>query len=362
MKGFSEQIIKGAVRDLHLSEPEVYVDNKKRDRSGHIGHAMVRTKNGRLLDFNANCSAYRECGHAAFGWVEYRISEDEGETFSEPIDFPYSVKLFQNGMQAVSVEKAVCATDGTIMAFCLINSQSRSICCEPWSAPMVAYSYDNGDTWSEVKPLCEHEGRIYDALEKDGVIYVLLHCNSARVNFCHYGNPYRIYKSEDNGQTFEEVSVIPFSEFEYFGYGNMIFTPEGKLIVYAYNAHDEYNMGCAISEDNGVTWEITNSHVANRIRNPQVNILDGQYILHGRASADYGFVMYTSKDGLNWDDGVVLDFSNCSCYYSNNIVLDNPKKPGKKRMLIQYSESYEHDDGRGWNAAVNIMHAWIESV
>jgi len=103
-------------------------------------------------------------------------------------------------------------------------------------------------------------------------------------------------------------------------YGNMIFTTEGKLIVYAYSLKDECNMAYAISEDNGLTWsEIGKSHVVNKIRNPQVNILDGQYILHGRTSADYGFVIYTSKYGINWDNGTVLNSTGVSCYYSNNI-------------------------------------------
>jgi len=43
-------------------------------------------------------------------------------------------------------------------------------------------------------------------------------------------------------------------------------------------------------------------------------------------------------------------------------VLDNPEKDGKKRTLIQYSESYQHKDGREWSPTVNVMHTWVESI
>ena len=36
-----EQYIEGALKRLHLSEPEIYVDNEARGRSGHVGHAMT---------------------------------------------------------------------------------------------------------------------------------------------------------------------------------------------------------------------------------------------------------------------------------------------------------------------------------
>ena len=94
MHHIQEQTVKGTLFDLHLSAPQVYADNEARDRSGHMSHAMVLTKTGKLLDFNSNCSAYRANGHAAFGWVEYRVSGDKGVTFSEARPFPFSVDEF----------------------------------------------------------------------------------------------------------------------------------------------------------------------------------------------------------------------------------------------------------------------------
>jgi len=58
-KAFHEQIIEGMVNKIHISEPEIYVDHESRGRSGHMGHAMVEFKKGKILDFNANVSGPR---------------------------------------------------------------------------------------------------------------------------------------------------------------------------------------------------------------------------------------------------------------------------------------------------------------
>ena len=76
-----EIIIDGAVRQIKISKPILHVDNQSRKRSGHVGHALVNFGNGKILAFNANTSAVRCKGHSDFGWTEYRLSEDFGETF-----------------------------------------------------------------------------------------------------------------------------------------------------------------------------------------------------------------------------------------------------------------------------------------
>jgi hypothetical protein len=67
--------------------------------------------------------------------------------------------------------------------------------------------------------------------------------------------------------------------------------------------------------------------------------------------------MYTSADGIDWDEGVSLDTTKPSCYYSNNIIVREEGQP--ERMLIQFSELYRlHLE----DACVNVMHAWLTSV
>ena len=56
---------------VEFTEPVTYVDNKARNRSGHMTHAMCEFKPGCFIDFNSNCSAIRHGGHMPYGWVEY---------------------------------------------------------------------------------------------------------------------------------------------------------------------------------------------------------------------------------------------------------------------------------------------------
>ena len=355
-KAFHEKTIEGVVNRIHISEPEIHVDHESRGRSGHMGHAMVEFKKGHILDFNANASGQRWAGHSPFGWMEYRISNDYGKTFGEAKELPYAKQAFLDGVYTISVEKAVACEDGTIVALCLRNSAFTESCCMPWDTPVWVCSKDGGESWTEPKELCSYKGRIYAARYHEGNIYVLEFCNEGENDF-HGTKPehvYRLYKSENHGESFEEVCVVPFPATQYRTYGALLFNAQGELMVYAYNVLDETHMDYIISRDGGKTWgEAGLCHVAQKIRNPQIALLDGQYILHGRCGVGPGFVMYTSKDGINWDGGHVLDTEKKNCYYSDNILISEPGKPD--RLLVQFSETYK-------DSCVNIMHMWLETA
>lgn len=366
------QTLPGVLRPVRLSEPEIYADREAQHRSGHVGHGLAEFAPGKIIDFAPNTSAVRLKGHAAFGWMEYRISEDWGRSFSEPRKLPFSWETFLNGINTVSVEKVAACSDGSITAFCLMNSTRDPVCCEPWSVPMRVRSTDGGESWSEASPVTSYAGRIYDVLVRDDVIYVLEFCNDADKTFTGWlpEHVYRLFRSTDRGVSFEEVCVVPFPDTKGRGYGNMIFTPEGELLVYAYNVDDEQVMDVMRSPDRGASWlPAEKSFVAKKIRNPQVGLLDGQYVLHGRAGENEqggsgSMVIYFSADGVHWDEGTILVSGRPACFYSNNLTLRCPD--GKERMLVQYSENY-HDpipliDSETWTATVNTMHFWLESL
>lgn len=159
---------------------------------------------------------------------------------------------------------------------------------------------------------------------------------------------FRLFKSTNNGESFEEVSVIPVDS-NGRSYCNMIFDTENTLHFYSYNVNAEDKMDHAISRDCGKNWEVLEPcFVAKGIRNPQINYLDGVYILHARAGGVKGFVMYTSTDATHFDEGTMLiEKKDAYCFYSNNIVLEDEKG---KYMLIQYSDTY---DG---SCRVNVWH------
>lgn len=335
---------------VSIGEPILYVDNEARGRSGHMSHAMAELAPGRLIDFNSNCTAKKYDGHSTYGWIEYRISDDGGETFSDIRELPYSKEALYDGVNVISVEKAVACDDGRVVAICLRNTATTL--CAPWDTPMTVTSLDGGKTWSKEKELCGYKGRVYDALYHNGVIYVLEFCNDGTKDFVGVDDDhvYRIFTSRNNGDTFEELCVVPILS-KGRGYGSMLVDDKGDLHVYAYNIKDETHMDHIVSHDLGRSWEEPGTcYLKEGIRNPQTAQMDGVYLLHGRNAAVNGFVLYTSRDGVTWDEGCYLANKNGLCYYSNNIVLN---KNGKNKLLIQYSECYA-------SQCVNVWHRWLE--
>jgi len=259
------------------------------------------------------------------------------------------VQAFLDGKFTVSLWKAVACDNGRIVVFCIRNSPLFEVCAEPWLTPVVVWSDDGGETWSEPVEVSPYRGRVYDARYRDGVIYVLQFCNDAEISFT--GNKeehkYRLYASRDNGESFEEISVLPIDGMDR-GYGSMIFDEKGNLHAYAYNIKAEREMDHVVSTDLGKTWgDPLVSYVAKGIRNPQTALIDGVWILHGRGEKGKGFVFYSSTDGQNWDEGTYLETEKSLCYYSGNIVLKDDD--GGNVLLVQYSDAYDR-------ACVNVMH------
>lgn len=340
---------------VEIEEPKLYLDNKSRGRSGHMSHAMTEFAPGKYINFNANCSGVFDDGHSTYGWIEYRISEDNGETYSPVYEFPYSKEAFLDGIFKVSVEKAVSTKENNIVALCLRN---LGPCCSPWETPTVVISNDSGKSWGEPKEMCEFKGRIYDAIAHKGIIYALEFCNDGTKSFlgCEEEHLYRIFKSDDHGETFEELCVVPFDTTKDRSYGAMLFDDNDNLHIFSYNRYDERNIDHIISTDFGKTWgKHHTNYLAKGIRNPQVALIDGIFIIHGRAEDEQGFIVYSSTDCENFDEGTfVVEFKAC-CYYSNNILLKD--KSGGNKLLIQYSNPYN-----GHGHAVNLMHTNLRIV
>ena len=344
------------------SEGILFVDHQKEHRSGHLGHALVEYEDGKLLAFYSNCSGERGEGHTGYGWVEYKRSLDGGETWGEPQVLPYAARMFLDGEYYVACEKAVRAPDGSIVVCCLLSTAKNA--WEPFGIPMIIRSTDGGESWTEPVPLCGEPGRTYDLRVHEDTIFALHFANDAEVSFT--GNKpehqYKLLVSQDNGVTFTERAVVPFDT-EGRGYGSLLFSPDGMLAAYAYNCHDEYHLDYCVSGDLGKTWtEPARCECRKRIRNPQTAYLNGLCFLHGRSGCDdpeppYNFVLYTSEDGVHWDDGVYMSVpheggSGRSCYYSNNLVV-GALGEGKKRLLIQASDPYD-------GPRTNIRHWWID--
>ena len=335
-----------------------FKDHSLTGRSGHLSHALVEYAPGCVLAFYSNCSGTRNKwgpGHNGFGWLEYRRTTDYGDTWGEPAVLDYSMHCLLDEPYTLSCEKAVSPEKNVVVALCLRNENPNG--WEPYLSPIALISNDGGETWGEPIEITKEKGRIYDAFALDGVIYLLMLANDDFLA-SKPEHRYQFYKSADGGKTYELVSEFPYLPNH--AYGSMVLRPDGALVTYLYSADDEYNLDYFISRDMGKTWtEQGKSYCAKRIRNPQVCYTGENYLLHGRSGCvdttkPMDLVLYTSPDGIHWDEGtIVCTYPGMVAYYSNNIVLTRPN--GKKRVILQSSVPNGTAKGR-----TNIAQWYIE--
>ncbi len=345
----------------HPNHGILFVDHAKTGRSGHLGHALVEYAPGKILAFYPNCSDSNN-GHTGDGWMEYKRSEDGGRNWSEPTVLDYSKRVYEAGGRSVMCEKAILTKDGDILLFNLecANIAENKYTWQPLAVPTFLRSSDGGITWEDAKPIGNEPGRIWDVLYHRGVIYVLELFNDSSIAW--YGNlpehHYSLYVSEDQGRSFVRRSILPFEIIQR-GYGALAFLPDSGLIAYVYNVNDEKHLDYVISRDDGKTWREPNTaFFAKQIRNPQMAAFKGGFVMHGRSGSKGDdaisghFVLYTSADGIHWDEGRYLQMRTAGAgAYSNNLLVHD-KNGQPERLLIQASHAYDKN-------MTNICHWWL---
>ncbi len=335
-----------------VSKREIFVDHEKNHRSGHMGHALVDVGNGRILDFNSNVDGDRCAGHSGYGWMEYRVSTDYGRSWGTARTLPYSRRMFEEGKHTALCEKAVKAPDGRVILFFQITDTGPEICCEPWSAPTMCVSTDGGETFSDGMPTGAEAGRIYDAVVDAKGVYFLIQENEHFLG-TRPEHVYKVYRSDDGGPFVPTTLPIDATGK---GYGAMEVMKDGSLIAYIYDSKHEDQIEYTISRDRGKTWSVpARSRVAKLIRNPQVRRLGDRWFMAGRnGGGGDGLVLYSSCDGIVWDEGMKLDRrppKQGNGYYSCMLPIFEPGCA--PRMLLQYSHVYSAN-------RVNIAHRVIE--
>jgi uncharacterized protein YlbG (UPF0298 family) len=351
------------------NEGILFVNHAPANRSGHLGHALVEYEDGKLISLYPNCSADNK-GHSAVGWMEYKRSEDAGETWGQPQVLTYSRKLFDAGQEArpgtsrfsAFAEKAVRTDNGEIVLFFLVCDITKDTVWRRFQRPTCISSSDGGHTWSDALQLCKLRGRVYDARYDDGEILVMFFANDNEINFL--GNKpehvYQLLVSRDGGRSFSTRSVLPFNTMAR-AYGTMGRLASGELIAYVYNRDDEYALDYVVSNDVGRTWsDVKTSRFAKRIRNPQMNELNGAYFMFGRSGSlgkkkERGhMVLYSSQDGITWDHGIYLRKREAGLgAYANGLVVGSLNSNKRNRLLIQTSHAYELN-------RTNVMHWWVD--
>lgn len=337
---------------INKINPRISAFKFKDEVRGFLINSLL--KNEKILAFYPNCSL-DEKGHSAVGWMEYKRSEDYGETWSQPYIFQPSLKLLHSEMKySAMCEKAIVNEKGDIIVYQLICDISNDPQWQPYMVPSYSISRDKGSTWSNLRQIGTRRGRIYVQMYQEGTIFLLLFVNDATVDWTgqttdHY---YSLVVSEDGGENYYERSRIPIPSLHH-GYGSMMFLEDGRLIVYNYNLDDEYNLSYVLSEDKGMSWgQAGTTFVAKKIRNPQVVGFEHLYFLHGRSGNNGeqagNFVLYCSEDGIHWDEGRYLKVRTEGLgAYSNNLVIG--KGTSHEKLLIQASHAYKDNQ-------TNVLH------
>ncbi len=346
----------------------LYVDHQKSGRSGHGGNCLAECRNGDIISFYSNVSGEIDNGHGVAGWSEYRRSVDGGRTWGEAIELEYSKRSWEGDeMYSALTFGLTTAPNGALITFVCRFDKGLWVKKLP---PVCILSYDNGMTWSKPRELdpaagVEDVSLTFDAaFSHEGEVFVVFMSGAA--NYCP--GPYSLYVSGDNGESFSKRSTLPFHHENYYVTGGVL--DSGAVIVYSYPYRrngeiNEHDIDYVLSLDEGRTWsDVKTTHFAKKIRNPQMSVkIDDYYFMHGR-SGSHGenagnMVLYSSKDGINWDEGLVLykttrGGSDC---YSANEVIGKYNSSTPNRLLIQSSIAYDRNSSR-----VNEHHWWVENI
>lgn len=350
------------------NEGILFMDHSKQGRSGHPGNTLVECHNGDIVSFFTNISGNVFEGHGVAGWSEYKRSTDGGTTWGPNTAFEFSKNVWDgNQLYSALVVGSVVAPNGTIVAI-IGRFNDKEGTWGKKETPLYSLSSDHGFTWTapqlvDDSATVDELSLTYDSLfVHDNTVYAIF--TGGADAMCQ--GPYSLYASQDNGETFAKVSDIPLDPRDCYCTGGVL--DDGAFIVYSYASRDhdtdEKNLPYVISSDNGRTWsEVRHAVFAKKLRNPQMSEKVGDlYFMHGR-SGSYGeernhLVLYASRNGIDWDEGVFLKRTgpDCADSYSANEVIgrNNPALP--TRILIQSSVAY---DGK---RKTNVNHWWVENI
>jgi len=353
----------------------IFVDRQPDDRSGHGNNSIAECRNGDIVAFYSVTGTGGDNlnGHGSAGWSEYRRSSDGGLSWSAPVVFDYSKRMWDgNEVGSALVYSAVTSPNGTLVATVIHYANEK---WEKQRPPVYFLSDDHGHTWKG--PRAFDESATVDDIAytmntsfvHDGEIFIVFRGGPSDMS---PGGPQTLWVSDDNGQSFRRRSVLPFDHASYYWAAGAL--DGGEIIVYTYNAHlkredktAEQNIPYVISRDGGRTWsEVRTTHFAKGIRNMQLSgKLGDLYFMQGRSGShqrdlvgdDPGpgnFVLYSSRDGIHWDEGMVLMSrlqtpGGGDCYSDNEIIGKyDPARP--ERLLIHADVSY--------SGAKTNMHQW----
>ena len=353
----------------------LFVDRQAEDHSGHGHNSITECRNGDIVAFYSvtGTGADHWNGHGVAGWSEYRRSTDGGLTWGQPTVFDYSKRMWDGDeVYSALVYSLVTAPNGTLIATVIRYANEK---WEKQRTPVYLLSDDHGHTWKgpyefdESATVDDITYTMNTSFVHDGEVFIVFRGGTSNMT---PGGPQTLWVSGDDGKSFSRRSILPFDDASYYWAAGAL--DHGQIIVYTYDAHlrrddqtAEQNIPYVISRDGGRTWsDVQTAHFAKGIRNMQLSGKLGEwYFIQGRTGSyprdlvgdDPGpqnFVLYSSRDGIHWDEGIVLMSrlqtpGGGDCYSANEVIGKyDPATP--ERLLIHSDVSYA--------GAKTNMHQW----
>ncbi len=306
------------------------VSNLEKDQPGrnsHGGPVCLEYANGDIAAFCSSAS-----GHNTDGWSEYALSKDGGKSWTMYHKFPYSFKAYRRDKSQIWVEAGLVTPNGNAVLF--INhfkGGKRAV-----TGFMV--SADHGTSWNAFQKMPDdYVGYPCATAVGESTSYVLFDGTADR--------QHRLFASTDNGKTWQDRGRLPLAPAVW--YGALCLMEDGRLLAGGYLTKKEDVFTYCISKDGGRTWsDSKTAPLAKKIRDPELAYLDGRYYLHGRSGnsgkRSRAFVLYQSKDGETWDEGVYINTNyQHPDGYSDNCIIHKYDKDKPEELMVLYSICYK---------------------
>lgn len=309
-------------------------------RNSHGGPVALEYSNGDLVAFHTNTNK-----HSIDGWTEYAISKDRGQSWKMNNKLMYSYNAYSlNPERPAWVEQGLVTKQGTIVLFIThFNEKGLRANCG------FIRSMNNGRSWTQYQPLDGSFAGYCTATEVDDT------CNYLLIDSSDNG-PHVLYVSTNDGKSWHHRSTLSLENEKW--YGAMCVMKDGGILAGAYDMKEENYFSYCISKDKGYTWtEQKQAFIDKKVRDPELAFCGGKYYLHGRSGnkgkGKHRFVLYQSKDGENWNEGIIIS---SHAYgpdgYSDNCIINRFNYDKPEELMVVYSILYEPIEDKSTNEYV----------
>lgn len=175
-------------------------------------------------------------------------SEDDGQTWSEPINITHQIKQPEWHLLLMGPGNGITMSDGTLVFAAQYKDENEM----PWSS--IVYSSDGGETWTIGEPVRSNTTEAQVAETEEGTLMINMRDNR--------GGARAVYTTSDMGRTWQEHASSRQALQEPVSMASLIRSnPEGSDYNHNYllfsnpnSTAARVNMSIKLSKDYGVTW------------------------------------------------------------------------------------------------------------